>query len=305
MKIGLIGINNIKQEEHFKTIRQALHNNLHGIFSHSDEILPISSNYSIKLYKSTSDLFQDVDAVYFACSLKPNYDFALNALKKSCHLFIEDISELDIEEIKHLYKVAFEARSKIQLKLTKMFTPEYIEVRDYISKVKFMEISKSFAKLIRFDEYFSEILNNLYFAYKNIHSGVKKYSTLAIPLDKNHFSLVQIRLEYDNGALLNMKFNSIANEDESLLYFHENDRTVKIDFKKHCADKLRLVDGQIRRREFNIPKEEAFQTEMHNFINSCQNLDMQTLTESPTILKQIQLSHEIKEKLIKSSQPYS
>ena len=304
MKIGLIGINSLNQEEHFKTIRQALHKNLYGMFSHSDDTLPISSNYNVKLFKSVSDLFQQTDAVYFANSLKPNYDFALNALKQSCHLFIEDVSELNFEDVKHLYKVAFEARAKVQLKLTKMFTPEYIEVRDYLTTAKLIEINKSFPKLMRFDDYFSEILNNLYFAYKNIHSGVKKFSTLALPIDNNHFSLVHIRLEYDNGAIVNIKFSSIATENDSYLYFHENDRVVYINFNKHYANKLRFIEGQIRRREFTIPKEEAFHIEMHNFINSCQNLDMQNLTESPTMLKLIQLSHEIKEKLIQTSQPF-
>lgn len=304
MKIGLIGIDHKSQEEQFKTIRLALHNSLSGIFSHSDSALPISSTYEVKLYRSASELFDQVDAVYFANSLKPNYDFALAALKKSCHLFIEDISELNLDEVKHLYKVAFEARAKVQLRLTKIFTPEYIEVRDYLSKAKLIEINNGFSKIMRIDNYFSEILNNLYFAYKNIHSGVKKFSTLALPLDNKHFSLVHIRLEYDNGAIVNIKFSFISNQNESNLYFYENDRVVYINFKDHYADKFKFIDGQIKRREFNVPKEDAFHTEMHNFINSCQNLDVQNLTESPTTLKLIQLSHDIKNQILQASQPY-
>ncbi|PLX21301.1 MAG: hypothetical protein C0597_03535 [Marinilabiliales bacterium] len=304
MKIGLIGINNLSQEEHFKNISQALQKKLHGIFSHSDEILPISSSYNVKIYKSTGDLFDHVDAVYFANSLKPNFDFALNALKKSCHLFVEDVSELKIEEMKHLYKVAFEARSKMQLKLTKMFSPEFIEVRDSLTKPKLIEINRSFSKLMRFDDYFTEILNSLYFSYKNMRSSVKKYSTQALPLDNNHFSLVHLRLEYDNGAIVNIKFSNISTENSSNLYFYENDRVIYINFDDHYANKVQFLEGQITRREFNIPKENAFHTEMDHFINSCQNLDFQNLTESPTILKIIQLSHEIKEKLIHSSQPF-
>lgn len=303
MKIGLIGINNLNQEEQFKLIHETLHKNLYGIFSHSEEILPISSNYNIKLFQSTNELFEKVDAVYFANSLKPNFDFAINALKKSCHLFIEDVSMLNFDEVKLLYKVAFEASKKIQLKLTKSFSPEYIEVKDYLSEPKFIEINNNFSKFLRYDDYFSEILNNLYFANQSINSGVKKFSSLALPIDNNHFSLVNVRLDYDNGAIVNMKFNNIANEDESSVTFHEKDRMVHINFGKHSATAHKFVEGQITRQEFNIPNKTAFSIEIINFINTCKNPDIQNISESPTVLKIVELTHNIKERLIQSSQP--
>ncbi|MFC2151342.1 Gfo/Idh/MocA family oxidoreductase [Bacteroidota bacterium] len=303
MKIGLIGINTLEKEEHFKLIRQSLHKNLFGLYSHSEDILPLSSNYHVKLFHSTNELFENVDAVYFAGSLKPNYDFALNAIKKSCHIYLEDISTLSFEQVKQLYKVAFEARTKIQLKLTKSFTPEYIEVRDFLKQPKLIEIEKFFSKFLRHEEYFTEILNNLYFADQNIHSGVKKISSLVLPIDNNHFSLVHFRLDYDNGAVVNMKFNNIANENKSKVTFHEKDRIIYIDFVKHFATKHRLTEGQISRREFNIPRQTAFNIEILNFINSCQNLDMQNISESPTELKLIQVTHEIIERILQSSIP--
>jgi len=303
MKIGLIGINSLKQEEHFKTIHQSLQKKLHGFFSHSTEVLPISANYNIKHFQSTNDLFKKSDAIYFANSLKPNYDFAINALKESCHLFIEDISMLSIDEVKHLYKVAFEARAKIQLKLTKSFTPEYIEVRNYLIEPKFIEIEKKFPKFLRLDDYFTEILNNLCFAYQNIKTGVKKISTFALPFDNNHFSLVHIQLDYDNGAVVSMKFNNIALEYESIVNIHEKDRIVHINFGKHFAAKHKFLDGQITRRDFTIPAETAFDIELLNFIRSCQNLDVQNLSEFPAELKLIKLAHEIKDRLIQSTHP--
>lgn len=303
MKIGLIGINSLQQEEHFKIIHQALAKNLHGIFSHSEEVIPISANYNIKLYRSSNELFEKVDAVYFANSVKPNFDFAINALKKSCHLFIENISMLTIEEVRQLYKVAFEARTKIQLKLTKSFTPEFIEVKNYISNPKLIEISNSFSKLLRLDDYFSEILNNLFFANYNIQSAIKKVSPLALPLDNSHFSLVHIRLDYDNGAVVNMKFNNISKENESTVTFYKKDEITSIDFIKHFAIKHKIAEGQVTRQEFYIANETAFNTEMVNFINSCKDIELQNVSEHPTELKIIQATQEIKDKLIQVSHP--
>ena len=100
-----------------------------------------------------------------------------------------------------------------------------------------------------------------------------------------------------------MKFNNIANEDESLVTFHEKDRIIHINYGKHFATEHKFVNGQINRQEFNIPNETAFSNEIVYFINTCQNLDIQNISESPTELKIIQLAHDIKERLIQSSQP--
>lgn len=303
MKIGLIGINTLNQEEHFKLIHQALQKNLFGIFSPSEEILPISTNYNVQLFQSTNELFKIANAVYFADSIKPNFDFAINALKKSCHLFIEDLSSLSINEVKQLYKVAFEARVKIQLKRTKSFTPEYLEIKDYLYEPKLIEIKNDYSKFLRHDDYFSEIYNNLLFANQNIHSCVKKTSSFVLPIDNNRFSVVHIRLDYDNGAIVNMKFNNIALENESLVCFHEIDRVVQIDFKKHFTSKYKISEGQIIRKEFNTSNETAINTEISNFINSCKTIDIQNISETPPELKIIQMTHEIKERLIQSTHP--
>ena len=109
-------------------------------------------------------------------------------------------------------------------------------------------------------------------------------------------------MDYDNGAVLNMKFNNITNEDESLIAFHGMDRTVAINFTKHFANKHRFTDGQVVRREFTIPKESASKIEIINFINSCQNLDLQNIYESPAELRIIQTAHSIKDRIFQSAQ---
>lgn len=303
MKIGLIGINKLNQEEHFKSIHQSLDKNLYGIFSPSEEVLPICSSYHIKLYQSTNELFENTDAMYFAGSLKPNIDFAINALKNSCHLFIEDISEITIQEIKQLYKVASEAGVTIQLKLTKSFSQEYLQASDYLSNPKLIDINTNFSKRLRHDDYFYEILNNLYIANKEIQSGVKKISSLVLPIDKNHLSLVHIRVDFDNGAIVNMKFNNISNEDENIMIFHNKENAVDINFSKHFTTIYKLEDGQVTREELTISNETALNSEIKNFIYIYQNTKSQNISDSPEELKTIQATHEIIERIKQSTRP--
>jgi hypothetical protein len=301
MKIGLIGIHKLNQKEHFQSIHQSLDKNLYGIYSHSEEILPIFSSFPIKLFRSTNELFENVDAVYFANSLKPNIDFAINSLKNSCHLFIEDISEISIQKIRELYKVAFEASVTIQLKLTKSFSPEYVQASDYLSNPKLIDINAKFSKRLRKDDYFSEILNNLFIANKEIQSAIKKISALVLPIGSNHFSLIHIRLDFDNGAIVNMKFNNVSNEDDNIFMFHNNENVVDINFRKHFTTIYKFEEGQVIREELNISKDTASSSEIKSFILAYKDTKNQNISDSPEELKIIQATHEIIERLNQST----
>jgi predicted dehydrogenase len=303
MKIGLIGINKSDQEEHFKTIHKSLEKSLNGIFSPSVDILPICSSYQIKLYQSTNELFENSDAIYFAGSLKPNFDFAINALKNSCHLFIEEISEISVPEIKTLYKLASEANVTIQLKLTKSFSQEYLQASDYLFKPKLIDINTNFSKRLRHEDYFTEILNNLYIANKEIQSRVKKISTLVLPIDKNYLGLVHIRLDFNNGAIINMKFNNISKEDENIMTFHNKENSVDVNFNKHFTTVCKIEKGQVIREELSVSKDDASKTEIKNFIHSFKNTKNQNISESPEELKTIQATHEIIERIKQSTRP--
>ena len=250
MKIGLIGIDTMEDAKKFENIHAALHKNLYGIFSpKSNEILPISKNFKLELFHSVNDLVEKVDSVYFAKSLKQNLDFAIQALKGSCHLFIEDISMLTMDEIKLLYKLAFEAHTKIQLKVTKSFSPEFLEVRDFIQEPKLIEITRKTSLGFRIDEYFNELMNYLYIASQHINSGVKKLTTLALPLMAAHYSLVYIRADFDNGAVLQIKFDHLADEDEESINFYQKEQIVQVDLLKQFANKQKFDRGHIVRTE--------------------------------------------------------
>ncbi len=300
MKIGIIGINSVKDNDRFNLINDALKKELHGLFSPlSEEIMPICRNYKKKYYSSSTELFEKVDAVYFAGTLKPNYNFALSAIKKSCNLFIEDISGLTTVEIKHLFKVALEARTFVQLKLSKSFSPIFLNIKDLISNPKLIEINKCYKSLIRSSDYFVEILNNLNIANSYFNSGIKKVSVLSVPVEIIHFSLIHIRVDYDNGAVLNMKLNNISTQELNTALFYEAECTFNIDFVNNFAVMQKFITGQITRKEFNRKNENPLKTELTEFINYCKNLNLQNISENPPILKVIQTSQEIIDNLFK------
>jgi len=303
MKTGLIGINSIQDKDKFLRISEALNKNLHGIFApHSDDIVPIIKSVKIENFPSASEMFDKVDAVYFANSLKLNYDFAIAALKKSCNLFIEDVSELGFDEIKQLFKIAFEGRTKVHIRHNKIFTSEYLELTDYIDNPKLIEINKSYTSLLRKNDYFSELFNNLHFADILTNSTIKKISTIALPVDQNHFSLIHVNVNYDNGTTVNIKLNNLTSNDNNEASIYQKNEIIKLNFIKHFAVRHKFENGQVIRTEHDVENKDTFLNELTHFINICNNDDSSNSSESPSILKTIQNTHLVMHELDQVSQ---
>lgn len=298
MKIGLIGINSVKEEKHFEIIQKALKNNLFGIFSpHTEEIHALSKKNNIKMYPSATALLKDVDAIYFANSIKPNINFAINALKNSCHVFIENFSDISLDEIKQLYKLSSEARVQLQIKQTILFTPEYKLIKKELSNPKFVEINYMFNKILRQQDYFYEIFNAIGFISSSINSGIKKINITPVKIDENILSFAFIYLEFDNGSIAKIKLNNLSEENEKIARIYQTSDFIEIDFNNHFVCKHTLIKGHTERRELGIFYSDPFESEIKSFIDQSKNIKSLNISESPEILQDIQATQTILNKL--------
>ncbi|MCG8411347.1 MAG: Gfo/Idh/MocA family oxidoreductase [Bacteroidales bacterium] len=289
MKIGIIGLNSLTDETQFINIKSILDKNLHGLFSPNiDNLLPISEKYKVKLFSSSETFFSSIEAVYCAQSNNSNFEFLIKAIKSSCHLFIEDISIFPIDEIKQLYKLAFEASVKIHIKQTKLFNSELQKLSNYINKCKLVEINTSFTSLLRKQDYFTKLFNNFCLADKLNNSSAKKINIQSLPIDCNHFSLIQVRLDYDNGSNAIIKLNNLASVCKDTILAYQKNSNIEIDFKKHLCIKHYFENGQIIRKEIEITKTESEKTEFKYFMELCSDSLDKNILELPVILNTIQ-----------------
>ncbi|OFX90135.1 MAG: hypothetical protein A2W99_17595 [Bacteroidetes bacterium GWF2_33_16] len=304
MKIGIIGINTSIEESKVGQLKQAFGNNLYGIFSpHKEDVLPVSKQFDLDLFSSAHLLFENVDAIYFANSLKPNFEFAINALKNSCHLFIEDISELSLDEIKQLYKLTVEAQIKIHIKNAYLFAPEYLAASSSITLPQLIEITQEHNFFFRPKNYFYEIFNDISLAITVANSGVKKISVNAIPIDLNHFSLIYIRLDFDNGCQTTIKYNNISKEKQNIATFYQANQLIKIDFSNHVASKLDIIHGQIITTDFKMDITSPIDIELRHFVKSVESDNNEKISETPNELYMIQVTQNIMDRLYQLLNP--
>ncbi len=298
MKIGLIGINSSKEEKSFESIQQSLKSNILGIFSpNTEEMHAFAQKYDIKKYPSATTLFQDVDAVYFANSLKPNVDFAIHAIKNSCHLFIENIFDLSTEEVKQLFKLAFEAEVQIAIKQTILYTPEFKLIKKELQQTKYVEMDCSFNQILRKKDYFFEIFEAVRFVSACINSGIKKINTTPVKIDETIFSFVFIFLEFDNGSIAKIKLNNLSQENEKQIRIYEVHDFYEINLNKHFVYKHTFSKGHTERRELGLFHSNPFESEISSFIHYSEDIKSLNISESPEIIQDIQATQSIINKI--------
>ncbi|MEE4198828.1 MAG: Gfo/Idh/MocA family oxidoreductase [Bacteroidales bacterium] len=298
MKIGLIGINSIEEEKKFELIQQTLKKNLYALFSpHFEDMHIFAKKYNIKVYSSANNLFSDVDAIYFARSLKPNLDFAVHALKRSCHLFMEDISELSTDELKYLYKLAFEAGVLLIIKGTILFSPEFRLISKEISCAKIVELDYFYNRILRKKEFFYEVFEAVRAISALIQSGIKRINTTPIKIDQNLISFVIILLEFDNGAIAKIKINNLTQENGKKIEVYETSDYFETDLNKQSVYKNSYIKGHAERKELEVPKEDPFALEIKDFIVQTKNVKNHYISESPEMIQKIQATQSILQKI--------
>jgi len=298
MKVGLIGIDSIKEEKKIEIIHQSLKKNLFAIFSpHIEEVHIFAKKYDMDVYSSVNELLHDADAIYFANSLKPNLDFAIQALKKSCHVFIENIYELSMEEIKQLYKLAFEAGALLIIKETILFTPEFKIISEEIHETKIVELDYHFNRILRKQDYFHEVSEAVRAVSACIQSRIKKVNTTTVRIEQNLISFILIFLEFDNGAMAKIKFNNVSQRNDKKMDIFETSDFMEINFIKHNAYKHSYKNGHINNSELKLPQFDALQSEFKNFLSQSKNIKTINISESPEILQDIQATLQIMQKI--------
>src|SRR5688572_5395941 len=108
LKIGVIGAGHLGKI-HLKLLKEIPEFNLIGFFDSNPEIAnTVSKEMGIKNYSSAEELIKEADAIDIVTPTLYHYEYAVKALKKSRHIFIEKPVANTVKEAKSLMQLAKE-----------------------------------------------------------------------------------------------------------------------------------------------------------------------------------------------------
>ncbi len=277
LKVGVIGAGNLG-ETHIKLLKGISDFELVGFYD-GDESLKqnVSQSLNTKSFNSVDELIDLVDVVDIVKPTISHFDYAVNAIKQSKHVFIEKPVTNTVDEAKQLLELAEEANVKVQVGHVERFNPAFKAALPYITNPMFIETHR----MIEFDPKTATIpvvmdlmSHDLDIILSLVKSNIKKIRAKGVEVIGNTPDIVNAIVEFDNGCVANLTASRISLKNERISKFYQRDAHIKIDYLAQETSLFSLKKNgktEICSKQLTINKENPIKRELEEFAYSIIN----------------------------------
>jgi len=277
LKVGVIGAGNLGRT-HLELLKGINDFELVGFYD-SDEIYKdsVSSALNVKSFGNVDELIGMVDVVDIVKPSISHFDYAVNSIKQSKHVFIEKPVTNTVDEAKQLLELAEEANVKVQVGHVERFNPAFKAALPYITNPMFIETHR----MIEFDPKKATIpvvmdlmSHDLDIILSVVNSNIKKVSAKGVEVIGNTPDIVNAIVEFDNGCVANLTASRISLKNERISKFYQRDAHIKIDYLAQETSLFELKKNgktEICSRNLTINKENPVQLELEEFAHAILN----------------------------------
>jgi len=243
VKIGLIGIGHLGRI-HLRLLKEIDTIQLVGIYDHNAEhARAVSREFGVKAFSSADELIPEVDALDIVTPTISHYEYAVQALKNSKHVFIEKPVTETVEEGKKLVSLSREAGVKVQVGHVERFNPAFLAAKNYLQQPMFIETHR----LAEFNPRGTDVsvvhdlmIHDIDIVLSVVRSPVKKISASGVAVVSDTADIVNARIEFDNGCVANLTSSRISLKNMRKSRFFQRDAYISVDFLSKKTEVVRL-----------------------------------------------------------------
>lgn len=274
LKIGVIGAGTLGKT-HISLLKEIKEFELVGFYdadeSYKQEVAEL---LQVKSFDNVKELISLVDVVDIVKPSISHFDYAVNAIKQSKHVFIEKPVTETVEEAKQLLELAEEANVKVQVGHVERFNPAFKSALPYIDNPMFIETHR----MIEFDAKKANIpvvmdlmSHDLDIVLSIVNSNIKKISASGVEVIGNTPDIVHAVVEFDNGCVANLTASRVSLTSERVSKFYQKDAHIVIDYLKQETNLYALKRNgktEICSKKLAIEKQNPVKTELQEFAYS-------------------------------------
>ncbi len=270
-KIGVIGTNK-SIKSHIEQIKKIPEFELIGIYHHDlNEVNKTAKEFNIKPFNSYKSFIDSVDVIDLASS-KPNYyNDEITALKNSKHLFIKSIKNYTRLEVEKLINLANEANVIIQISNNEQFNPVFLAAKKYFDNPMYIE-AQYFKNYEQSDKKLPNVKDLIYkdlcISVNVIKSNAKKINATSLSIINSSPDIINARVEFDNGSVIDLTAGRLSNKDIHVLKFFQREAIIEIDFNNLQARMAKKSARRILFEELETTKNNQILEQLLNFHHS-------------------------------------
>lgn len=243
LKIGVIGAGHLGKI-HLRLLKEIQSVELIGFYDHSPEhSQAVSSELGILAFSSAEELIDQADAIDIVTPTLAHFEYAVKALRKSKHIFIEKPVTHTVNEGKKLVALVHEAGVKAQVGHVERFNPAFLTARQYLHQPMFIETHR----LAEFNPRGTDVsvvhdlmIHDIDIVLSVVRSPVKKISASGVAVVSDTPDIANARIEFDNGCVANLTASRISLKSMRKSRFFQRDAYISVDFLKKKTEVVRL-----------------------------------------------------------------
>lgn len=243
VKIGVIGAGHLGKI-HIRLLKEIKTVQLIGIYDHNSEhAKSVAKEFGVEAFSSPEDLLDLVDAVDVVTPTISHFEYAVLAMKRSKHVFIEKPVTQTVDEGKKLVSLAREAGVKVQVGHVERFNPAFLAAKKFLSQPMFIETHR----LAEFNPRGTDVsvihdlmIHDIDIVLSVVRSPVKRISASGVAVVSDSPDIANARIEFDNGCVANLTASRISLKNMRKSRFFQRDAYISVDFLTKKTEVVRL-----------------------------------------------------------------
>ncbi|MBN2615635.1 MAG: Gfo/Idh/MocA family oxidoreductase [Bacteroidales bacterium] len=271
LNIGLLGAD-LTGKQHAQAIQTVNSLRLSGIFSpETEEAKKLAHELGVPIFSSPQELMQVSDALDITLSDDSLLPMIPAFVKASRHLFINPYFFKSLLLGENLWKLAQEAKVKVQVGCIERFHSALLTARPFIDNPVFIEAQHGVPYLPEFagKSVVEELMNrDIDIILSLINANIKRVHATGINVFGDTPDIVNAHLEFDNGTTVNLTANRIAGENIRRFQFYKHYSRVETDLIHPSTHIFEKKNDQFSVKELNTPPNRPLTEALNAFYQS-------------------------------------
>lgn len=234
LKTGIVGHQN--SQFYYKNFSSLPSYKMVGIFDPSFQFETPSTLPKNLIFSSFGELLNQSDMLIFASAEKIYYPLIELAVKNGKPVFLHSTYYLDLDELSHLIKLKEEACGMVEVYHPYLWHDAFIEYGKLSKTPLLVESSQSG---IERKELIPAVRNQVNAILTRYSSNIKRVTANIISSFSEVPDIITLRLDFNNGSIVNIRVNSIEKEMCQTMKFFEYNSYYAIDIIQNqliCSD---------------------------------------------------------------------
>jgi len=245
LKIGVLGAGHLGKI-HINCIRSIDGYQLVGFYDPDDlQSKQAIEQYGLTRFDTIDQLVEEVDVVDIVTPDVSHYDCAVNAIKRSKHIFVERPISSSVAEAETLMELVAEAGVKVQVGHVERFNPAFLSVKNEIDHPMFIETHR----LSQFNSRGTDVpvvldlmIHDIDIVLHTVHSEVKRVHASGVNVVSDTPDIVNARIEFMNGAVANLTASRISLKNMRKSRFFQRDAYIAVDFLEDSSEVVKMKE---------------------------------------------------------------